>query len=119
MGLTDKQRDYIDYMLTNDYTDQKDKQTLARHLKKTGKKSYTDFSVPEASALIDDLLNKDVQYKLICGETVPVERWEAHGSDSMGEVKMCLHHCPKEIDMGSCEDYQRYEDEMHSDLEED
>ena len=119
VNLTEKQRDYIDYMLTNDYTDEKDQQTLAKHLERTGKKSYSDLSVSEASSLIKDLLSRDVQYKLICGEIVTVERWEAHGTDSLGEVKICLHHCPKSLDMGACQDYQRYENEMSSVLDKD
>ena len=46
--VTEKQRDYIEYMLTNAYTDEKDQRALKEHLKRTEKKSITEFTVYEA-----------------------------------------------------------------------
>ena len=68
MCLTEKQREYIESMLTNRFTDEKDQQSLRRHLKNTGKQDFTQLSKPEASALIKDLLHRDVEYELVCGK---------------------------------------------------
>ena len=113
MSLTDKQRDYNEYMLTNVYTDEKDQRTLKEQLERTGKDSFTDFTVSEASELITTLRERDVVHNLLCGEKVTLERWMAHSFDTMGESKACLDHCPKGVYFGSCEDFQKHEEEMY------
>ena len=116
MALTDKQRDYIDYMLTNDYTDRKDQRALDEVLRETGRASYTELTKSEASRLITRLIERDVVYTFVCGEKKTVERWEAHSFDTFGDAKACTNHCPKDQYIGSCEAYQAHEQEMDEDM---
>lgn len=116
MGLTDRQREYIQYMLTNAYTDEKDQQALDDVLRETGRTTYTDLTKSEASRLITRLIERDVVYTFVCGETKTIERWEAHSYDLMGESKACINHCPRDIYIGECEDFKRYENDLDSDV---
>jgi len=118
MGLTNKQRDYIEYMLTNAYTDEKDQRAMKEQLERTGKESFTEFTVSEASELITVLIERDVVYTLVCGEKVTIERRMAHSFDTMGESNACLDNCPKGVYLGSCKDYQKYEREMYKNEQE-
>ena len=114
--LTDKQRDYIEYMLSNAYTDENDQKALKEQLKRTGKKSIAEFTVSEASDLITALIEKEIVYKLVCGETIAIDRWMVHSFDVMGESKACLNHCPKGRYIGSCQDYRKHEHDMYEEL---
>lgn len=117
MSLTEKQREYIEYMLINRFTDEKDQESLRKHLKKTGKKDFTQLSKSEASALIEDLLHRDVEYELVCGKRVTMERTEGHRLDLFGELEACGHHCPLGMYVGDCETFVNYDRELHTNLE--
>ena len=117
MSLTEKQREYIEYILTNRFTDEKDQESLRRHLQSTGKQAFTQLSKLEASALIEDLLHRNVEYELVCGKRVTMERTEGHRLDLFGESEACGHHCPDELYVGDCEAFMNYDRELHSNLE--
>ena len=117
LSLTDKQREYIKYMLTNSYTDEKDQQALEDILRSTRKSSYTELTKSEASKLITKLIERDVEYSFVCGEKKVLERWMAHSFDSMGDSKACIDHCPRGVYIGKCEDFQWYEEEVYKELE--
>ena len=117
MSLTKRQREYIEYMLTNRFTDEKDQESLRRHLKSTGTQDFTQLSKSKASALIEDLLHRNVEYELVCGKSVTVERTEGHRLDLFGELDACGHHCPDKLDVNDCEAYMNYDREQHSNLD--
>ena len=117
MSLTEKQREYIEYILTNRFTDEKDQKSLRRHLKNTGKQDFTQLSKQEASALIEDLLHRDVEYELVCGKRVTMERTEGHRLDLFGELDACGRHCPLGLYVGDCEAFMNYDRELYSNPE--
>ena len=53
-----------------------------------------------------------VVYTFVCGEKKTLARWEAHSFDTMGESKVCLNYCPRDLYIGECEDFQRYEQDI-------
>ena len=116
--LTERQREYIEYMLTNAYTDEKDQQALKEILSESGKTSFTELTKLEASRLITSLIERDVEYTFVCGEKKTLERWIAHSFDIFGESKACMNHCPRDLYLGECEYFLKYEEEINKEDEE-
>jgi hypothetical protein len=110
--LTGNQRKYIEVLFTNRFTDERDRATLKVHLQWMGGERIEDLDVREASALITDLIDREVKYEFVCGRTEPLERRRAHALNQSGDLEARMHHCPAGVDPNHCEAFRMHEERL-------
>lgn len=86
-----------------------DQQALALHLKEAGKYEVSEFTISEASDLIKELLDRDVEYEFVCGRMKTIPRKEGYKYDQFGELEACMHQCPVDKSPSTCEEYAEYQ----------
>ena len=107
--ITDKQKEYLTILSSYESTKAQDEEDIKNFLKKVNKSEVAQLSKTEASELIQILLKRPVEYKFPCGKKAILPKQEINGYNVLGPLEGCLHSCPDDIDVNSCEYWEKYE----------
>lgn len=110
--ITDKQKEYIKILSSYPSTKNQDEADIKSFLKRVNKSEVTLLSKKEASELIQILLKRLAEYTFPCGKKATLNKKEINCYNVLGKLEGCLHSCPDNIDVNSCEYWEKYEGEQ-------
>jgi len=112
MSITERQHEYIKILSDYDSTREADAKDITDFLKNHSEGDISELSKKEASDLIQLLLERPVQYTLVCDRVVILDKQEVNSFHFLGEIEACLHNCPDPViqgSVGSCSHFLKYQ----------
>lgn len=80
---------------TDESTKEVDAKDIVDFLSRVSKTDVSKLSKKEVSDLIQLLLERVVQYEMVCGKTVELHKQDVNSFHFLGEIEACMHHCPE------------------------
>ena len=115
--ITTKQRDYIKILSSYPSTKDADEADIREYLGKVRKTGISELSKGEASDLIKILLQRPTEYTFPCGKKANLPKKEVNSYNVLGWLEGCLHSCPDNINVNSCDYLAEHEDQLQQDEE--
>jgi len=101
--ITTKQAEYIEILSSYPATKEADEANIKQYLEKAKKTTISELSKEQASELIGILLQRPTEYTFPCGEKAVLHKREVNSFNVLGELEGCLHACPKNTNVNSCD----------------
>lgn len=115
--ITDKQREYIQILSSYPSTKEADETDIRRYVETVNKTDISKLSRREASELIQILLQRPAEYTFPCGKKATLPKQEVNGYSVLGWLEGCLHACPDNINVNSCDYLIEHQDELNEEDE--
>lgn len=115
--ITDKQKEYIQTLSSYPSTKEADETDIKRYVETLNKTDISKLSRAEASELIQILLRRPTEYTFPCGNKATLPKQEVNGYNALGWLEGCLHACPDNTSVNSCDYLIEHQDELNKDNE--
>jgi hypothetical protein len=109
--ITEKQKEYITILSSYASTKKLDKTDMRNYLEKVKKTDVSQLSRKEGSEFIQILLQRPTEYEFPCGIKSILPKKEVNAYSGLGHLEGCLHACPENFDVNSCEYWKAHMDE--------